>query len=288
LPWLGIAEEMVPTLMMILGAFSAIATNFRGTNMPRPNDAASLPLGASISRLPNCNCWPSSTLVQLLVAARSGYDWPAGTGAAASQHQIINLETAVRTHLAALTAHNAHQIVVDVSLWAANNTISHAHIVAATSAQQVAMCAAINNLVTPVGTSRGIDALCALPGIRLVIASKIFRFCSPQRGAAVDRHASYFFNSLPIVGHGSATSFSRQWANRGKTTSRLAIYSQGGYARNRNEYLQSYLPILACIADALNSSGNQYRCAVTTRMKNWTPADVEMAAYSWWACHGAR
>lgn len=121
-----------------------------------------------------------------------------------------------------------------------------------------------------------------------MIASKIFRFCNPAKGAAVDRHASYFFNSLPVSGNGNAASFSREWANGHHTTSRLAIYSNSGYARNKAEYFTKYLIILESLAFALNSTSTQYSCAVTKNFNNWTPADVEMAAYYWWAINGAR
>lgn len=133
-----------------------------------------------------------------------------------------------------------------------------------------------------------LNKLCQLPGISLVIASKIFRFCAPQIGAAVDRHSSYFFNSLPIVGYGLTTRFSREWANGGHTASRLANFNETGYARNRDQYIQSYLPILASISSALNETGRQYRCAATGQMESWNPADIEMAAYYYWARHGAR
>jgi hypothetical protein len=134
----------------------------------------------------------------------------------------------------------------------------------------------------------GLDSLSGLPGISLVIASKIYRFCYPRVGAAIDRHASYFFNSLPIVGQGPSTHFTREWANGAHRGSRLAIYSAAGFAANSSEYVQTYLPTLAGLATALNMAGHQYQCAATGLMKTWTPADVEMASYYWWALNGAR
>jgi hypothetical protein len=115
-----------------------------------------------------------------------------------------------------------------------------------------------------------------------------FRFCSPQHGAAVDRHASYFFNSLQVIGQGNVSQFARQWANGRHTTSRLAIYNQAGYMRNKAEYFTSYLPILSSIAQAMNAIPAQYTCMATNHQMNWTSADVEMAAYYWWALNGAR
>jgi hypothetical protein len=230
---------------------------------------------------------PSPALAQLLVATRNGYDWPVGTGAEVSQQNIINLEATVAGRLTHLNAANAHQIVVDVSSWAGNYANPQAQLVAATPAQQEEMLVAIGNLISG-NLAVGIDTLSALPGISLVIASKIFRFCAPQVGAAVDRHSSYFFNSLPIDGHGSATNFEREWADGQHNISRLAGYAPLVYARNRNEYIQCYLPLLGRIASRLNESDRQYRCAATGELRLWTPADVEMAAYYYWACNGAR
>jgi hypothetical protein len=190
--------------------------------------------------------------------------------------------------MAALNAGNAHQIVVDVSRWAGNNAASHQHVVAATPADKVVMRTAITDLISSPTAGAGMDALCGLPGISLVIASKIYRFCCPSIGAAVDRHASYFLNSMPITAGGFATRFKREWSNRKRVATRLAIYSAAGLAQNKNEYFQTYLPLLGSIARELNSSGMLYRCAATGLLKSWAAADVEMAAYYWWAVNGAR
>lgn len=256
--------------------------------MPEPNDTPCLPPGTTLTRFADVRCSLSHPLVQLLLQARSEYDWPAGTGPVACQTTILNLEATVNRHLMDLTPATAHAIIVEVSAWAGNNANSHAHIVGATLAQQAQTQAAITRLITPGRECVGIDALCNLPGIRLVIASKIFRFCSPNQGAAVDRHASYFFNSLQVVGAGTATHFAREWANGRHTTSRLAIHTVGGYSRNKAEYFEFYLPTLACIARAMNAIPALFICAATNLPRRWTPADVEMAAYYWWACNGAR
>lgn len=256
--------------------------------MPQPHDAKCLPPGSDLTLQTKGTYVPSKPLIDLLVKARSDYDWPAGTGAAASQQTIVNLKVSIACRLIDPNAKAANGIVVDVSNWAGNNVSSHAQLVNATPAQKAAMLAAISYLMTPFREVDGINELCALPGISLVIASKIFRFCSPKVGAAVDRHASYFFNSLPINGHGAVTNFTREWSTGHHTSSRLAIYSRCGYTHNLKQYFESYLPILTCIANALNTYPAQYRCASTNKMKNWTPADVEMAAYYWWACNGAR
>ena len=256
--------------------------------MPPPNDAPFLPVGIALTRAANGQYTPSQPLIDLLLQARNGYDWPAGTGAVQSQQTILNLEAAVQGYLANLTATNAHAIVVAVSQWAGNNANSHAQLVNALPVQQAKMQKAISCLVNPGQECVGIDALCALPGISLVIASKIFRFCFPNQGAAVDRHASYFFNSLQVVAGQVCTHFVREWSNGRHTTSRLAIYNHANYVQNKTEYFLSYLPILSCIAQAMNANGNAYTCAAQHIQVNWRPADVEMAAYFWWAANGAR
>ena len=260
----------------------------RGLNMEQPNNSACLSNDAHLSLQPDGLYVPSTELVQLLVIARSDYDWPSGTGAAKSQQTIIDLESVAERCMATLTADDAHRIIVDVSKWAGNNAISHQKIINATPNQKKEMQTALSILVTHGHLDAGLDALCELPGIRLVIASKIYRFCQPRKGAALDRHASYFFNSLPVIGNDFATNFTREWSTGRRSSSRLAIYSNGGYVRNRDEYILSYLPLLASIANWLNSSSKQYRCAATNQLKEWRPTDVEMAAYYWWACNGAR
>jgi hypothetical protein len=253
----------------------------------QPTRAASLPPGVGYAKGPGGGCVPSDQLADLLVTARSAYDWPSGTGAATSQATIIALEASVGKYVAALNADNAHRLVLAVSRWAGNNAQSHEKIVTATEGQKTSMQAAIAALISS-AASVGIDALCKLPGISLVIASKIYRFCSPSAGAAVDRHASYFFNSLAIAGGGFSTSFRREWSNKRQSASRLAIYSAGGYALNQSEYFKAYLPTLRCLAAALNAAGLRYRCSATGLLKSWVGADVEMAAYYWWAINGAR
>jgi hypothetical protein len=257
--------------------------------MPAPNDFPCFPVGVSITPIAGGQYTLSQALVDLLINARNGYDWPQRTGAANSQQTIINLMATVHAHLfPALTLNDAHAIAIAVSQWAGNNANSHQAICQATPAQKNQMQAAITCLITPGQECTGIDRLCTLPGISLVIASKIFRFCSPQHGAAVDRHASYFFNSLQVIGQGNVSQFARQWANGRHTTSRLAIYNQAGYMRNKAEYFTSYLPILSSIAQAMNAIPAQYTCMATNHQMNWTSADVEMAAYYWWALNGAR
>jgi hypothetical protein len=230
----------------------------------------------------------SQSLVELLVIARQNYDWPAHTGACISQHRIISLEKSVSQNLVNLNPISANKIVIDVSIWAGNNNKSHNVICSASHLQQKSMEQAIRNLLNPENRVLAIRNLCSLPGIGLVIASKIFRFCCPKEGASVDRHASYFFNSLAFIDNQKCTEFHREWTNAKHISSRLAIYSVYGLRLNEKEYFTKYLPLLRSIADSLNTLHEFYRCEATGNYKKWYPADVEMAAYYWWACNGAK
>lgn len=256
--------------------------------MPPPNDTKDLPDGAYLVPHSDGRLEPSSALVHLFVAARSNYDWPKGTGANKSQQTIIDLENIVAKHIAALTADNARAICCDVSFWAGNNDKAHAAICNATMPQKEAMQRAILDLVDTGKEAKGLDILCNLPGISLVIASKIYRFCVPQTGAAVDRHASHFFNSLLIKNADKASHFVREWTDGGHKSTRLATFTPSNYIRNRDEYVENYLPLLARIAAGLNALPELYTCAATHLKKKWTSADVEMAAYYWWARNGSK
>jgi hypothetical protein len=256
--------------------------------MPEPNDAQVLPQTAALGWHPTGRLIPTSALVELLVMARSDYDWPSGTGAKKSQQTVRDLEASVAERLVKTGLDNIHSIVIDVSQWASNNAPAHANIVSATRTQQLVMQKAISNLGVSGHQAEAIDDLCTLPGISMVIASKIYRFCLPSAGAAVDRHASYFFNSLPVGKHAFASHFKREWSTGNHTVSRLATYTSANLRKNLSEYIEQYLPLLAKIANELNMLPAPYRCAVTDTYKKWTRADVEMAAYYWWASHGSK
>lgn len=259
--------------------------------MPPPNDSP-LPTGVQVDRLPNGTLVASKSLADLLVDARTNYDWPNRTGAATSQERVLNLEMAAAGFAKALDEKGAHCIVSMVSRWAGNNATAQANIDAASPPTQAGMMTAINCLMNRSTLKNGLDALSALPGLRLVIASEVYRVCCPTTGAAVDRHASYFFNSLDIVGPAGisrkGTTFKREWANGTRKTSRLAIYNRAGHNRNRDEFDDTYLPLLTQIASSLNSMHATFKCAATETEKSWRPADVEMAAYYWWAQNGPR
>lgn len=259
--------------------------------MPIPNDY-SLPTGVGVSKLSNGFLAISPGLLNLLVVWRNAYDWPAGTSATKSQQTIMDLEADVAERMRKLNMDNARTIVEKVSVWAGNNVRSHKAIMAATPSAKNDMLNAIHSFGTNADPSNALDTLSNLPGVSLVIASKIYRFCCPLSGAAVDRHASYFFNSLDIVaperGRVKATHFRREWSTSYHTTSRLANFTPTSYIYNRREFTASYLPILRKISNQLNALPVTYLCAATGERKQWRPTDVEMAVYYWSACNGKK
>jgi hypothetical protein len=251
-----------------------------------------LPNGVEVAMLGNGSILPSKELSDLLVDSRNSYDWPAGTGPARSQAVIIALESSVAGLRQSLNESHAHEIVVKVSRWAGNNAKAHCTIVAASQNEKKKMADSLIAFENEASPRNAIDSLANLPGIGLVIATTIYRFCCPAVGAAIDRHASYFFNSLDIIlpgqGRHKALAFRREWAKSGKSTSRLATHTPSGYSWNRDQYFAQYLPLLSSIANSLNELNAPYLCAATEKQMAWRPTDVEMGAYFWWACNGAR
>jgi hypothetical protein len=259
--------------------------------MPPPNDYT-LPAGIEAHRLPDDSLSLSNALVELLVYSRTAYAWPDCTVAGESQQTILALETRVDQLMQELNEENAHNILTKVSKWAHNR--KHYKIIQSPLDDREKMHKALLLFNAPHAPGKAIDALSNLPGISLVIATKIFRFCCPAVGAAVDRHTSYFFNSLEIVapegGLDHATNFRREWSNGPDTTSRLATFPKAShiYTRNRHEFVTVYLPLLSSMANTLNAIPAPYHCAATGEQKNWRPCDVEMAVYYWGAHNGAR
>jgi len=251
-----------------------------------------LPDDVYLTKLDDGNLFPSKGLSELLINYRNGYDWPSGTGPTISQATIVSLENDVSHLNQSLNESSAHEIIVRVSFWAGNNARAHGSIVSACHSNKKQMLDAIMMLKTPASLRNGIDLLSNLPGVGLVIATKIYRFVCPLLGAAVDRHASYFFNSLDIHSarqvSDKALSFRREWAKAGKSTSRLATYTPSGYSWNRDQYISRYLPLLSSIATSLNMKNITYQCAATGHQLPWRPTDIEMAAYYWWASNGSR
>ncbi|UVL59931.1 hypothetical protein LOY54_18025 [Pseudomonas sp. B21-032] len=253
--------------------------------MPPPLSAPSLPAGSFVTH--NAGIWsPSPVLVDLLLTARHGYAWPLHDSNACSQQRIINLESQVAAWLDPLTPTTAHLIVLNVSAWAGNQANIHQLIAQATAHERQLMQNALQLCSSPNSLTAGLHALCQLPGVSLVIASKIYRFCQPVKGAAVDRHASYFTNSLSPPG--VQTEFLRRWSTANHDRSRLETFNAPDLNRNLNHYIDAYLPLLDGIAAAMNATGHYFQCAASGHLQQWTPADVEMAAFYWWACNGAQ
>jgi hypothetical protein len=228
----------------------------------------------------------SDPLGDLLSEAREQYVWGA-KAVSESQEIIVRLESETARRLAGLHGDNAQWIIQEVSRWGGNNEKAIRTIASASLEQKQTIAELIGRLLTPGSTEQALCALTKQPGLGLVMASKIYRFCRPQVGAAVDRHSSYFFNSLTVDDETGrlrvCTRFTREWANGKHKASRLAVYTDSRRDANLNEYCATYLPLIGAIADALNSQRGGFLCATSRARRPWRPADVEMAAYFWWS-----
>jgi hypothetical protein len=205
-------------------------------------------------------------LVYLLSEAREQYVWGA-EAASESQKIIVRLESETAHRLADLHSDNAQWIIQEVSRWGGNNETAIRTIASASQEQKRTFARLIGQLLTPGSTEHALRALTEQPGLGLVMASKIYRFCCPQVGAAVDRHSSYFFNSLSVHDETGklrvCARFRREWANGKGRTSRLAVYTDSKRDANLREYCAAYLPLLKAIADALNSQKDGFLCATS-------------------------
>lgn len=260
--------------------------------MPIPNDALnSFPTGVSLARDPRNQLRVSKNLATLLVESREGYRWPLHNTPETSQRVVLDLEVKVGELLRDLSLSTAHEAVSRVSRWAGNHGRAQVAVDEAPTDVQQIMAKALGQLLVGQADD-ALPALCALSGIDLVIATKIYRFCAPQLAAALDRHSSYFLNSLNIqAANGPVTPaahFRRQWANGNHVQSRLATITRVTRAHNLHEYLVVYLPLLAEVASVLNRQGQHFRCAATGETKTWRPADIDMAAFYWWSQNGAQ
>jgi hypothetical protein len=168
-----------------------------------------------------------------------------------------------------------------VSRWGGNRGSASPKIDHASPAEKREFAGLIQALLSPRSFEKALSGLSAKPGLDLVIATKVYRFCWPEGGAAVDRHSSYFFNSLDLMdADGKRTKccqFRRQWdgkRTRAGPTSRLAIYDPGGRGRDANlrEYAHCYLPLLSAVAASLNGLGMTFTCAATGAKKGWRSA----------------
>lgn len=260
--------------------------------MPAPNETSIFGSDVFVSGSAESALSVSAGLTDLLIRARSDYAWPTSQTAGRSQQRIIDLENDVAERIANLDDDGTHWIVQQVSLWGGSNDPAQRSINTSSPNQKATLSTLLRELLNPDLLEDALDQLSEQPGLGLVMATKIYRFCQPQMGAAVDRHCSYFFNSIEMKepgGRGAAcTNFRREWATGLHRTSRLAIYSRTGKAVNLREYVRVYLPRLKAIAAALNLLGLSFKCAASGAAKTWTPADVEMAAYQWWSRNGPR
>jgi hypothetical protein len=254
--------------------------------MASPVDAPVFLSAIYLAQLPREGLGVSDKLAELLADEREHYRWRATT-AAVSQRNIIELENEVARRIEHLDADKAGWIVREVSRWGGNNQKAAQTLASASSEQNCTFARLIEQLLTPASASDALAALTKQPGISLVMASKVYRFCCPDVGAAIDRHSSYFFNSLPLQVDGglvgTCTRFKREWANGQHRASRLAIYTDSNCEANLLEYCRAYLPALLTIAEQLNSQRGGFLCGASKAKRRWRPADVEMAAYSWWS-----
>jgi hypothetical protein len=140
--------------------------------MPPPRDS-DLPERVHICELANGTFTISDEFAELIVASRNNYDWPENTGSAESQKTIIDLETNVANWMVQLAPTNAHAIVREVSKWGGNNRDAQARIATATSATQALMSSAIQQIMSVRTLNNGLDKLSELPGLGLVMATKI-------------------------------------------------------------------------------------------------------------------
>jgi hypothetical protein len=233
-----------------------------------------LPSGVALTRDRDA-CRPSESLTTLLVAAREAYEWPLGAGAETSQTQLVALEMDICRKMEARDPALAHEVVVSASQWAGNEATAHARIVKATREERAVMEKALMQVMNLAAAPAAVEALAALPGVGLVLATKLNRLSMPYMTAAVDEHSAAFFNALPVEGQGFATQF------------RLESEAAADRTRNTREYWDNYLPLLGCLTQALNAGKRRFTSAATGASRSWVPADVEMAAQYWWACNGA-
>lgn len=228
----------------------------------------------------------SPALAELLVSARNHCTWR-GTPGESQKHLHTLLADTARA-LATPKPVALQQLLARISKWDGGG--KEAAIAAWRDDERAGAVAALVDLHAGVAVQQRLLELQALPGIGLVLATKVYRFVAPQTAAAAERHSTYFTNSLAVRNADGATEFAshfrREWASGARAASRWAAY--GDKDVEVREYLERYLPLLKEIADAQNTEGLQYTCAARGVTYAWTPADVEMAMYSWWARHGLR
>lgn len=181
-------------------------------------------------------------LSELFVKARSNYEWPDGIGATESQKRIIELEKSTANSIESLSPDNAKSIIERVSEWGGNNKNSQNAITHANMQVRSLMSDIIEKIKDIRFLYNCLDRLSSLRGLRLVMATKVYRFCCPDIGAALDRHTSYIFNSLRIINKEGivryCTEFKREWSTASHKTSRLAIYQENSHKFNLQIFIQ--------------------------------------------------
>jgi hypothetical protein len=260
--------------------------------MPAPNDASVFGSELHILASEVGTLWLSDALVDLFIQSRERYAWPKKQTAQESQKEVIDIEQQFHSLTANVDDENAQLIVQRVSTWGGNNATAKHAIRCASQAQKHEFARLILELLSPSTIKSALRRLAGQPGVDLVMATKIYRFCVPRAGAALDRHCSYFSNPLwdrrvPEAPR-ACTQFRREWTNGKHNTTRLATFSKTVREWNLDQYLDCYLPLLEAIAGSLNSRVGGFRCAASANRKAWRPADVEMAAYQWWSRNGPR
>lgn len=260
--------------------------------MALPNDSDVLPKGVFLSLSSDDIIEPSIGFIELLKTSREGYTWPFYQSPKESQAAIIEIENIVHNIQKELNPKDAQTILAKVSQWGGNNKKAQRNIESADSVTQTQMLEGIHKLGFEKDISLAFNQLNSIPGFGFVMATKVYRFCYPNIGAAVDRHASYFFNSLNIISEDcsikKATQFRREWSTGEHKQSRVAAYQKNYYIRNRDEYVLKYLPLLRNIATSLNKANILFKCAATGDLKSWRPVDIEMAVFFWWAKNGLK
>lgn len=207
--------------------------------MSQPNDAPAFSTELCLIESVPEALRVSNRLADLLSEARTQYAWGAES-ASKSQKIIAKLENETARRLADLHGDNAQWIVQEVSRWGGNNRNAIRAIADASPEQKQTFAELIGWLLIPSSTERALRELTKQPGLGLVMASKIYRFCCPHVGAAVDRHSSYFFNSLSARDETGklrpCSQFMREWANGRHRASRLAAYADSKLGVNLKEY----------------------------------------------------
>ena len=246
------------------------SSTFRKPKVSEPQHASCFPPDCYLIVREHGAIEVSPCLSSLLKSAREGYEWIPKGDRVGSQKAIQDLEANVVGYLEDLTSCRTKEMVISICEWGGNRADAINKIKTADKPEQSKMKSAIRELLDARSQSdvcRGLDNLYHIPGIGLVMASKIYRFLRPLQGAALDRHSSYFFNSLDQKEQdGSimqATDLKREWSAGKHDKSRLAIYYPNGLKHNLKEYVYVYLPMLKKIAETLNESGERFECAAT-------------------------